>query len=493
MLRKISELFRSDEFINSSAVFPDIDKDRLSKELKLAVIGGERGAKNHPEPQATSMDHVELQVVSRVEELRRRGLENFETNRRVYSERLNLAVSARMQVETEANDAKAKFREDVTKWKGMMVTPRERVQDTFKYREEFKKANRLTRPAKPAAGWLGLIALALGMIVIESIANSYLFAEANSLGLLGGVMAAFLVSLGNVCVSILLGMASRFINVRMFVNPIKKAAGLVFFVIWLGFAIGYNLSVAHFRDSVELIGDWQAAGQAALDSLAASPLQLGTMESYILLIVGAFISIISFLKGYRSFDPYPSYSQVSQDVVDARDDYIAHLIDSINELAERREDAVDALRAANDEVHRNINDSVDALFGQKALQSNLAPFLDQCDVAAQYLLAVYRDANKAMRREPTPDYFSKLYTFEKFKVGAVDSARRKSAEAQVEEVADLVSSSISEIFGVFDAAVSGHYEIDELEGTFIERSQKHRPDTASSSSGAEYTSPESND
>ncbi len=476
MLRKIGELFRSDEFIPSSAIFPSVDKDRIAKDLGLAAKGAERGAADQPETNSAQLDNVELLAVARVEELRRCGLENFETNRRVYSERLNLAVSARMQVETEANDAKAKFTQEVTVWKAMMVTPREQVKQTFEYRREFKQQNRLSRPAKAATGWFWIISLALVMILIESVANAYLFAEANTLGLLGGVMAAFLVSIGNVSVSIFLGMAARFINIQLFVNPIKKLAGLLFALMWLVFAAGYNLAVAHFRDAVERIGDWRAAGRGALTSLADTPLSLDAMESYILLIIGVFISVISFLKGYNSFDPYPGYSRIAKDVLDARDDYIAHLNVSIDNLAERREDAVAALRSANEDVHRNINDSVDALFGQKALQANLAPFLQQCDIAAAYLLAVYRDANTAARSSPAPTYFGKAYAFEKFKVPTVDTARRKTAEAQVEEVGELVNVSIKEIFKVFDEAVRGHYEIDELEGTFIPRSQQHRPE-----------------
>ena len=476
MLNSIKELFRTDEFVASSEVFPNIDKDRIVKDLKLEDEGKARGEANQPETKASSLDHVELKAVGRVEELRRRGLENYETNRRVYAERLNLAVSARMQVETEANDAKSRFVEEVTKWKSMMVTPRERVTETYAWRKQFRSDNKLVRPAKLGSVWPGIIALSFVMVVLESIGNAYLFSQSNPLGILGGLIAAFLVSAGNVLISTLLGILSRYINCRGLQNLHKKLFGLLFGALWLGFLVIYNLGVAHFRDAAERTDEWRQAGVEAIQTLLANPIGLDTMESYILLLLGAFISVVSFIKGHNAGDPYPRYARVSQDVVEARNDYVAHLEDSIEILAEHRDEAVVSLRDANDEVHRNINDSVDALYGQKALTSNLGPFLEQSDLAANYALAVYRDANKAVREDKAPKYFDQKFAFEPFEEPEFDEGKREEAEIQVKEVSEMVNKAIQEIFDVFDRSVLSHYEIDELEGTVIERrSSSPRP------------------
>ncbi len=485
MLNKLSDIFRSDEFIPASAVFPDIDKERLASDLDLKGEGRERGEVNQPETSSKSLDHIELKAVARVEELRRRGLDNYETNRRVYSERLNLAVSARMQVETEANDSKARFKEEVTKWNAMMVTPRERVQEAFAWRKDFREKNGLARPAKEVTGWPKLIAISLILILGESLMNAYLFSQKNPLGYMGGWLAAVMVSLINVGASSLLGSGARFINCRGFRNTLKKMFGLIFAAMWLSFATGYNLAVAHFRDAVEMIGDWREAGIAALTTLRENTIQLHTMESYALLTLGFLISVAAFLKGYSSSDPYPGYSKVSQSVVKARENYSDHLSESIEELGAHCDEAVENLRLANEEVHRHVNDSVDALYGQKALQANLSPFLEQCDIAANYLLAVYRDANKSAREEAPPAYFNKHFAFEKFEPATADEVRRSEAEAQVKEVSEMVNNAIKEIFEVFNEAVNSHYEIDELEGTHIERKRHDlkKENAAESSSG----------
>jgi hypothetical protein len=163
------------------------------------------------------------------------------------------------------------------------------------------------------------------------------------------------------------------------------------------------------------------------------------------------------------------------------------LEDSIETLAEHRDEAVESLRDANDEVHRNINDSVDALYGQKALTSNLGPFLEQNDLAANYALAVYRDANKAARKDGSPKYFEKKFAFEPFEAPEFDEGKRQEAEKQVKEVSEMVNKAIQDIFDVFDEAVLSHYEIDELEGTVIERRPTSVRPSLKSNSQAELT------
>ncbi|MBC6405799.1 MAG: hypothetical protein GDA41_08780 [Rhodospirillales bacterium] len=474
MIGKLSKLFRSDEFISSSEIFPDIDKDRIARDFNLEEEGRKRGDRQQPSTTSESLDHIELQAISRVEELRRRGLDNFEINRRVYSERLNQASAARILVETEAEDAKARFTEEVTKWRAMMVTPRERVQETYRWRTQFREENKIgARPAKPASSWPNIIGISLIVILLEAAGNAYLFSQNNPLGILGGLIAAFLVSFANVSISTFLGMTAHLINARGFRNLLKKLFGLVFCLGWLAFALGYNAAVAHFRDAVETVLEWREAGGVAIETLISNPAGLNTMESYLLFLLGFFISMVAFLKGYHSADPYPGYSKVAEDVVKARDTYIDYLEDSIDTLAWHRDQAVEALRQARDDVARHINDSIDALYGQQALSSNLKPFLEQCNISANYLLAVYRDANKAARKDDPPAYFAKQYAFEVFESPVYEDNRRQEAEEQVNEVSKMVDTAIREIFDVFHRSVQEHYEIDELEGNFVDRSHRH--------------------
>jgi len=463
LLKSIKEMFKEDDFIASSAVFPEIDKEKIASDLKLEMEGEKRGKVNQPASTSSGHDHIELKAIGCVDERRRRGLENYETNRQVYMARLKLAVSARMEVEMGADYAKAQFVQEVTKQKARIVTPRDRVFACCAWYHWFRRVNKLKSPATLDPVWPMIIALSFVMILLESAGNAYLFSQSNPLGILGGLIAAFLVSAGNVGVSMLLGMLSRYINCHGLRNLHKKLFGLLLVVLWLGFMGIYNLAVAHFRDVAERIAEWRQAGTVAIETLIANPTGLNAMESYLLLLLGAFISVVSFIKGHNAGDSHPGYAKTYQDWIDARTDY-EHLVEnSTNELARHYNEGVAALQNANREVHVNINDSIDALYGHKALTANLGPFLGQCDIAANYVLAVYRDANKAARDNEPPDYFGENFSFKPFVLPETDKDRRAEAEEQLKEVSEMVNLATREIFDAFNRAVGEIPTIDEIE------------------------------
>mgnify|MGYP006995605808 CR=1 FL=1 len=73
MIDRLKSIFRSDDFIPSSAIFPTIDSDKISRELKLEEQGRARGLQNQPAPDAKDLDHIETSIIERIEELRRKG------------------------------------------------------------------------------------------------------------------------------------------------------------------------------------------------------------------------------------------------------------------------------------------------------------------------------------------------------------------------------------------------------------------------------------
>jgi hypothetical protein len=94
VLDRLKSVFASSDFVPTSAVFPSIDSEKTARDLKLEDHGKSRGLANQPPSEAKDFDHIETGVIERIEELRRKGLENYETNRRVYNERLTRAGQA---------------------------------------------------------------------------------------------------------------------------------------------------------------------------------------------------------------------------------------------------------------------------------------------------------------------------------------------------------------------------------------------------------------
>jgi hypothetical protein len=131
MIDRLKSIFRSDDFIPTASVFPGIDADKIAKEMKLADQGASRGKENQPASSVTDFDHIETGIIARIEEQRRIGLENFETNRRIYNERLARVGSVSKDVEVEAGRSKGEFGQKVQYWKNEIEGARERLFETY--------------------------------------------------------------------------------------------------------------------------------------------------------------------------------------------------------------------------------------------------------------------------------------------------------------------------------------------------------------------------
>lgn len=449
MLERIKSFIRSDDFIPTAAVFPSIDSEKIANDLKLVERGKARGRENQPPSDTKDFDHVETGIVERIEELRRKGLENFETNRRVYNERLARAGYATKEVDIAAGSAKGDFGKLVQTWQSGIEAARERLYDTYRWRARFREINRLEWPAKDFEGWIKVFAVAIILIVIEAAINAYLFSQGNEFGLLGGLLAAIIVSVVNVGCSAMLGYMARYINRR---NLILKLGGLLTVLAWLAFAITISLGVAHFRDGLESGTPWREAAEAAVPALLKHPLGLASIESWLLVGIGLLISTLSFRKGWHTDEPYPGYGRVERAVKLARETYVTELGHALDDLGSRRDEAIGDLQEASEQVRQGIAEAIDTLFGQSTLGAHLQAFLDQCDVKTAHLLAVYRDANRSTRGEPAPKSFDKACKFSPFKPQPIDISRRQTAEAEAANVTATVQAAIKDIFEQFENA-----------------------------------------
>lgn len=473
MLEKLKNLFATDAFAPGSSVFPTIDSKTIADSLRLEDQGGKRGKQNQPPSDTLTRDNVEMKIIERVEELRRKGLQNFEEHLRVYRERLNRASEARKEVEIAAGKATSDFRAEVRTWTSRLTTPKEKVSRAHRYRDTFREIHGIPdREAKDFAGWMKAIAILMVLLVIEVMLNGYLFAQRNELGMLGGILAATLVSIANVGVSFLSGLGSRWVIHR---NFFAKIFGLAVIIFWFAYALGFNFGVAHFRDAVDMIGEWREATRAGLENLTSNPLGIESVESWLLIVVGCLISLLAFLKGRATLDLYPGYGAVERNVILAREDYAEELDEAIADLKQKRDDAIEELREADMLVRRGINESVDALFGQSTLGSHLNAFLEQCDMKAQTLLAIYHDANIATRTEPAPKTFQEEFRFEPFQKTDAEEPRRKDAEKEREAITRAVEETIKKIFEEVDHSIDEYRSIEDIQGNYEPRPRRVQP------------------
>ncbi|MDJ0922346.1 MAG: hypothetical protein QNI84_14555 [Henriciella sp.] len=166
------------------------------------------------------------------------------------------------------------------------------------------------------------IAILIFIMIIEGCFNALLFKDAQSSGLLGGMMIAFGVS----AVNVLFGVVGGFLGLRYLNHPAMpmKVIGGVVAGICVLLGIFLNLFVAHFRDAVEagLIAAKASGSLAGFSMFDITPgMVIGDMfpnvfglDSLVaigLLLIGITIFAIALYEGYDKLsDRYPGYGRV---------------------------------------------------------------------------------------------------------------------------------------------------------------------------------------
>ncbi|MEQ9507237.1 MAG: hypothetical protein RLO80_13325 [Hyphomonas sp.] len=166
------------------------------------------------------------------------------------------------------------------------------------------------------------IAILVFIMLVEGAFNALLFKDAQSAGLLGGLLVAFGVS----AVNVLFGVVAGFFGLRYLNHPAMpaKVMGGVIASICILTGIFLNFFVAHFRDAVET-GLVVAEAEWRLGEFSMFEIPPGLVvrdmfpniigfDSFValaLLILGLTIHALAVYEGYdRISDPYPGYGRV---------------------------------------------------------------------------------------------------------------------------------------------------------------------------------------
>lgn len=166
------------------------------------------------------------------------------------------------------------------------------------------------------------LAVLLFIMIIEGCFNALLFKDAQSSGLMGGMMVAFGIS----AVNVLLGVIAGFFGLRYLNHPDRgfRIVGGILAGATIIMGIMLNFFIAHFRDAVEVaLHTAQAEGSLAgfsmfdiapgtvLAGMFPNLFGLNSLVAIGLLLIGLTIFGIAVYEGYdRISDRYPGYGRV---------------------------------------------------------------------------------------------------------------------------------------------------------------------------------------
>ena len=448
----------------STEIFLDLNVNRVADNLNLAAGGAERGAENRPSAEAETLDDIEHQVVELIESHKQDSHSIFLEHLHTYDERLTaLNFEERFAIiQQAAPESVGEFRAEATLGRDELFSLRRRLYDSEQERDDFRRRHRLNRPARLSSQGKTLLKVGILAIlfVIEVVINGNFLAKSNLQGLLGGAVQAVSFAALNIIASFLCGLVPiRLINRR---NFFVKLVGLLSFIVYLGFAIGLNLTLAHLREMPPTVnGD---VGQEVMTVLLKTPLILNDVISWVFFGIGLIFSLIAMTDGLLFTDPYFGYGSLEQRCNEARAQYTEGKAELVERLREIRDEASEAMNgAARDlSVRRGEFDSIVQARGR--LAQRFAEHQNHIERSCRALLAIYREANRKARTEPAPGYFARPYTMDR--IVYVGSDRDETARDQLRQsilaTQDILNRQIQAIHEAFDEAVRSYREIDDL-------------------------------
>lgn len=231
----------------------------------------------------------------------------------------------------------------------------------------------------PQVRLLNLSIVAL-LVLFESAANAYFFAQQSEFGISGGLFQAAAVSLANVATSYFivgfwgLRHASMPTGGQPFWKPQRRDVirffGVLAIIVGVTMVLLVNLSAAHYRNIIDLRAEGlQPAGEVlftfprfwmssdtcaailgspigdsiggAATSAMCRPFALHSLDAMVLFALGLAISAIAAFEGRRADSAFPGFSDAARsierarrDLQDALDDYYASYDDFIAEQEE---------------------------------------------------------------------------------------------------------------------------------------------------------------
>lgn len=398
--KQLTSIFR---LFSRSAPFRVVDHEALAEKLAPDKVGADRGGQNEPHPTESGPDATEQgflrhfaallrgvnkefgDALTRAQVLRDQERGRFSAQR--FADLFSAAVH-------ELDTLRANLRE-------MLTVAREREQHALRMLKHFRTIRGIARDAEYPDSYARLYAVLAIAILVEAIANSFLFAMGSPYGLVGGLQEAMIVAALNVLLSYQVGSALRGLH-----NPgWRRVGAAVLGVCFICGLVIFHLAVGHYRAALTGPSP-ETAMTTAISTLKADPLgALDSVHTWLLVLVGALAALGAAVGGYKSDDVIIGYGRV----------YRRHKLAEV-EYVHAKQAYRDGIQATGDAalgaVERQVEDA------QQATESYRASVNEARDLVTDYELLVegirnsyvttvqrYRSANLRVRTEPEPAFF----------------------------------------------------------------------------------------
>lgn len=399
--------FSRDGVIPSIQAFPPLDIEQIATELRLDDRASEDGQREQPPSDGTVENLTELDIASEVERRARKGGEDYRSQLDLYEGRIRrelITTDQSANIEAAGKSALTDFKIqafddlDQLHFKRMEVEGRDKELRDFRHRHQLASLPIIVSTREKIARLLiiGIILLA------ESILNGMFFAEGSSLGLIGGVTQAFVLSALNIGGALLY--ACYGMPLLRHISQKGKATGVASTIAYAIWVCLLNLLIAHFRDLFI-----QSKGVVlALDiwnRLSTMPFSLTDSQSWLLAALGVGLSLLALIEASGLDDPYPGYGAIGRRWKEAISYYADDKAKCLAGMTTRRDEAIAGLMKAIELMRSAEYELRLAVEGRSRLHQNYCAFLSHLTDGYQRLLRRYYEVNTRHRNSTPPARF----------------------------------------------------------------------------------------
>jgi hypothetical protein len=298
--------------------------------------------------------------------------------------------------------------------------------DLHNFKNEHTLIRQVRSSAKPLFNW----AIVLLIIFAESILNASFFAQGSDLGLLGGIIQAFVIVMINVLVANLVVLLIR----RRHITTISSIERSGYTLLTGGLIIGlinFHFLVGHYRDALRI--DFENAYAFSVLNYSASPFHLIDFESYILVVMGFLFFIILIIDLYKLKDPYPGYGEVTHRFKEIKEEYDSMnfiILDDDSEMCKSINNKIELIKTEANSTYEEIQG---IQITMHKLENKYYEYLNSIKKLATFSIKQYRSINSDMRTTPKPKYFDNDIEFDSVKI-EFDYSEIKEKTAALETV-----------------------------------------------------------
>ena len=451
-------------YIPSMMPFLELDIDKIKKDMRLSENGKLRGEKNEPQTESTIYDDMEHEIIMLIESEKKRSIQSYLDSLKTYADRLrSLDIEASIsEISATAKEAIVDFKAQVHDGLDQLHQLRRQVVEIEKEKEIFIKIHELNRTASFPQSRILHIGIAFTLLSVESLINGNFLSLGSEFGLLGGVMDALAISALNVGVGM-------FVGIKIFPNlfhknNVRKLAGAIGVILFFGFALIFNIVVAHYRDA--LGGEFpQTAAKLAIKSFHDSPLNISDFKSLMMLWAGLSFSLIAAADGFYMDDRYPGYGKMERRRSEILQDYTDQKSDLMEVLGNTKDNASEEMKKAETEIMFRRKEYYSILDARDRMEASFKSHIKYLEDCSNNLLSVYREANKAVRTVSAPNHFNEHFILKApadTDIGYPRDTTINDLEEKVKRSTNSLIRRIGNVLKEYERAVERYKQIEQL-------------------------------